>query len=257
MPAKIYGPEDAQKILDRTDRMGVHHSFTEHIARPLMKAVWRRSGKHPNMWIHQDHLDKIPEEPFVAGLNHSHNDDSVAVKILFKGREVMVPAALYLFENTYQARLYKAMGAIPLIRPGVDGDNGQNNWPERKKDLANHLSDGGIAFVYHEGTRDPALRKASPGAADLAISADVPLLPIALAGTHIEGSSIAVSVGEPITYSEAYDSKRDPHRAATVGMTRELQQQMPGLFVEAYELLAQKTGVDVSAIMPPIEYEWS
>ncbi len=255
MPTKFYSPEEAAAIKDRAMAMGTHHNFTEYVARPLAQTFWRVSGTHPDIIIPDADKERIPEEAFVAPVNHSHNHDSVAVKVLFKGREVMVPAALYLFENVAVARLYRTMGAVPLIRPDVDAPRSEANWEEVRDDhMVPHLQNGGIAFVYDEGTRDPSLHKGKGGAADLAVTASVPMLPIGLAGSHIEGSPIAFSVGELIEWDPNYDDARNPHRTAVVDMTRKRNEQMPELFTQAYQLVADATGEKLRDILPPITY---
>lgn len=106
--------------------------------------------------------------------------------------------------------------------------------------LLEALSDGRPIGLFVEGTRsrDGRLKAVKPGAAWLAITAGVQLLPVGIAGTHrlFPGSSrwphatrITIRIGEPFTLADRSSGRldRDALAAGTARITEEIAALLP------------------------------
>jgi 1-acyl-sn-glycerol-3-phosphate acyltransferase len=148
-------------------------------------------------------LDRLPTENAVYICNHQSNFDPVFIYARL-GKHLRFIAKAELFRIPVFGAALRATGMIPVDRSGS----------ERDKAAISHAVEGvqrraSICF-FAEGTRDPTgqLRSFKKGAAVLALQAQVPLVPLAVAGTkdvmHKDsllvqgGRPVVLEVGEPI-----------------------------------------------------------
>jgi 1-acyl-sn-glycerol-3-phosphate acyltransferase len=155
-------------------------------------------------------LEHIPEGGFVLAANHTSNFDPWPLGIPFlPKRQLRFMAKAELF-NPILAPILRAGGAFKVRRG--EGD------VEAMRTAGELAQAGEIVVMFPEGTRrKKGLRKkheARPhtGAARIALSAGVPLVPAAIAGTDRLSrlGPLSVAYGEPIDVSdlEGMETKR-------------------------------------------------
>lgn len=143
-------------------------AVTPSLIRGLGRIAWR---------LRVEVEGDLPDPPFVvAGNHHSFLDPFLVGGVL--ARKLRFLALDELFGNySLVDRVLDVYDVIPVKRGAVPLG------PIRT--ALGHLSDGGVVGLFPEGTRhwdfDPG--RVRPGAAWLAIRAQVPLVPVALVGT--------------------------------------------------------------------------
>ena len=163
-------------------------------------------------------LEHIPEGGFVLAANHTSNFDPWPLGIPFlPRRQLRFMAKAELF-NPILTPILKAGGAFKVRRG--EGDL------EAMRTAAQLASEGEIVVMFPEGTRQKkGLRKkfeARPhtGAARIALSAGVPLVPAAIGGTDRLSrlGPLRVAYGEPVDLSDLQEL--ETKRAATIATER-------------------------------------
>ena len=147
-------------------------------------------------------LDHLPEGGFVLAANHTSNFDPWPLGIpLLPHRQLRFMAKSELF-NPVLTPILRAGGAFKVRRGEGDMD--------AMRTAAELAREGEIVVMFPEGTRQSkGLRKkheARPhtGAARIALTAGVPLVPAAITGTDRLSrlGPLGVSYGEPIDLSD-------------------------------------------------------
>lgn len=163
-------------------------------------------------------LENVPEGGFVLAANHTSNFDPWPLGIPFlPKRQLRFMAKAELF-NPILAPILRAGGAFKVRRG--EGD------VEAMRTAATLAREGEIVVMFPEGTRQKkGLRKkreARPhtGAARIALTAGVPLVPAAIGGTDRLSrlGPLSVAYGEPIDVSDL--EGMETKRAATVATER-------------------------------------
>jgi 1-acyl-sn-glycerol-3-phosphate acyltransferase len=168
---------------------------------PVVKGLYRLRARG---------LEHIPEGGFVLAANHTSNFDPWPLGIPFlPKRQLRFMAKAELF-NPILAPILRAGGAFKVRRG--EGD------VEAMRTAGELAQAGEIVVMFPEGTRrKKGLRKkheARPhtGAARIALSAGVPLVPAAIGGTDRLSrlGPLSVAYGEPIAVSdlEGMETKR-------------------------------------------------
>ena len=125
---------------------------------------------------------RAPYEAMVVVANHSSHADTPALVAAFPSpyKPVVVAADDYWFRSPMRRRFLElAIGAVPVSRSG----GGYEALADGAQQV---LGTGSSLLVFPEGTRsvDGSLGEFRSGAARIAKEYDVPLLPVALVGTH-------------------------------------------------------------------------
>jgi 1-acyl-sn-glycerol-3-phosphate acyltransferase len=176
---------------------------------PVVKGLYRLRARG---------LEHIPEGGFVLAANHTSNFDPWPLGIPFlPGRQLRFMAKAELF-NPILAPILRAGGAFKVRRG--EGD------VEAMRTAAELAREGEIVVMFPEGTRQKkGLRKkhaARPhtGAARIALTAGVPLVPAAIGGTDRLSrlGPLRVAYGEPIDVSDL--EGMETKRAATIATDR-------------------------------------
>ncbi len=142
------------------------------------------------------------EQPYIFAANHQSQFDIFALQGYFK--------------TDFRWLAKKELFRIPLFGPAmrkaghisIDRSHGRKALLSLKK-AAKRISDGTSVIIFPEGTRsrDGRLRPFKPGGMYLAIKAGVPLVPVAIMGTHeilakgkcmVRPGRIVILVGKPI-----------------------------------------------------------
>ena len=176
---------------------------------PVVKGLYRLRARG---------LEHIPEGGFVLAANHTSNFDPWPLGIPFlPKRQLRFMAKAELFNPVFSPIL-RAGGAFKVRRG--EGDL------EAMRTAAELARAGEIVVMFPEGTRQrKGLRKqreARPhtGAARIALTAGVPLVPAAIAGTDrlTRLGPLRVAFGEPLDLSDL--EGMDTKRAATIATER-------------------------------------
>ena len=176
---------------------------------PVVKGLYRLRARG---------LEHVPEGGFVLAANHTSNFDPWPLGIPFlPKRQLRFMAKAELF-NPILAPILRAGGAFKVRRG--EGD------VEAMRTAAELAREGEIVVMFPEGTRQKkGLRKkreARPhtGAARIALTAGVPLVPAAIGGTDRLSrlGPLSVAYGEPIDVSDL--EGMETKRAASIATER-------------------------------------
>ena len=141
--------------------------------------------------------EHIPEHgPVVIASNHVSNWDPLLLGIGCP-REMFFLAKRELFANKAFARLIRFYNAVPLDREGLDR--------KALRTARRLLVEGGALLMFPEGTRSRTgeFGEARSGVAFIAASAEAPIVPAYIAGSHIAGGSFRKRGSVTISFAEA------------------------------------------------------
>ena len=137
--------------------------------------------------------------PMLVCSNHIHLADPPLLGLNLPRYPIYFLAKKELFANKFVGTIFRNCGTIPVNRNGVSGAGVKLSQSVFKK--------GGAIIIFPEGKRNPeaTLCAAMPGAAYLAASFGVPILPVAITGTeNIKGKwwffkprTVKINIGKP------------------------------------------------------------
>jgi 1-acyl-sn-glycerol-3-phosphate acyltransferase len=137
----------------------------------------------------------------ILAANHEENYDPFIMQLAIS-RPIFFMAKAELHKNAWVDSLLRRLGSFPVQR------NGGDEWAMQHavKILANHQALG----IFPEGTRNRGrgLRVAKTGAARLALTAQCPIVPMALIGSHqlfkrlTRRTQVTVILGVPVIPSK-------------------------------------------------------
>lgn len=161
------------------------------------------------------------DRPVILASNHLSFIDSIAIPLVAPRRVAYLAKAEYFtgrgFGGWLTRTLFTALGAHPVERE-------THRAAQAALDTALGILRGGTAFgLYPEGTRsrDGRLGRGKTGVAWLALTADCPVVPVAVHGTDRvqpvgarwpRPHRIAITFGEPLTFPE-HRGQADRNRA--------------------------------------------
>jgi 1-acyl-sn-glycerol-3-phosphate acyltransferase len=180
-----------------------------------------------------DGLENVPAEgPVLLVSNHVNlMDPTVPIGVL--KRRVSFMAKEEIFDWPIMGPLFKGLDLIPVARGKIASRHAIQKALE-------HLKRGWIVAVYPEGTRSrrPGMGPAHDGAAFLALRTGVPILPVAITGTHMvlqEGKSFP---------------RRNPV-SLRFGPTFQVEQRRGRLNHQDLEELTERIMRRIAALLPP------
>jgi 1-acyl-sn-glycerol-3-phosphate acyltransferase len=129
--------------------------------------------------------------------NHIHAMDSVVAVVQIK-RMLYAMAKEELFKGKFKNYFFRELGCFPVKRGKGD--------LEAVKSAENYLKNGQLLAIYPEGTRNGMKKGIKPkrGAALLATTAEVPIIPLGMKGSFKPFSKVYINFGKPIYYKEYY-----------------------------------------------------
>ena len=157
-------------------------------------------------------LHNIPRRgPVILASNHLSFIDSIAIPLMAPRKVAYLAKAEYFTSpgigGWFSKMLFTAVGALPVERE-------TSRAAQAALDTAlSVLKDGGAFGIYPEGTRsrDGRLARGKTGVAWLALTADCPVVPVAVAGTdkvQPVGATwprphrVSVTFGAPLTFPD-------------------------------------------------------
>jgi len=181
----------------------VFYVIAHFVIRPIFWALFR-----PRV-TGREHVPSTG--PVILASNHLSFIDSIAIPIVAPRRVTYLAKAEYFtapgIGGWLSKALFSALGALPVER-------GTQRAAQAALDPALGVLDEGGAFgIYPEGTRsrDGRLARGKTGVAWLALTADCPVVPVAVAGTdRVQPigarwprlARISVTFGEPLAFPE-------------------------------------------------------
>jgi 1-acyl-sn-glycerol-3-phosphate acyltransferase len=173
------------------------------VIRPLLRLLFRP---------HVRGRENVPlTGPVILASNHLSFIDSIAIPSMAPRKVAYLAKAEYFtgtgISGWFSRTLFSALGAQPVERE-------THRAAQAALDTALAvLKDGGAFGIYPEGTRsrDGRLARGKTGVAWLALTADCPVVPVAVAGTDKvqpigarwpRPHRISVTYGEPLTFPE-------------------------------------------------------
>lgn len=178
------------------------YEVLHRVVPPLLKAVWRPDVQG---------LENVPRTGgVILASNHLSFVDSVVIPSVAPRRVVFLAKSEYFtgtgLVGTLQRAWFEGLGMLP-----VDRDDTRSAL--ESLEVALDVLRRGEAFgIYPEGTRsrDGRLYRGRTGAAHLALTAGVPVVPVGLRGTErIQpiGASVPRIVKVHVTFGEAIDPR--------------------------------------------------
>jgi 1-acyl-sn-glycerol-3-phosphate acyltransferase len=174
---------------------------------------------------------------YVLAPSHRSMMDVTLVAVVTQ-RKIRFMGKAEVFRIPVLGWLFRTLGGLEVARDGTDR--------KALRDAMVMLQAGDPLVVFPEGTRQngPKIQPLQPGAAYLALRANVPIVPVGIAGTEeIARSSgrrlprfgrVAIVVGEPLL-PPARTTSAVP-RAEVDALTTRLAEELQQVFDEALEL---------------------
>ncbi len=208
---------------------------------------------NPYLHVQLEGIEHVPDRvPAILACNHLSFVDSIVLPM-------NVPRPVYFlgkadYWDSWRTRwFFKGTGVVPVHRGG--GGQGEDSL----KTGVEILGRGDLLGIYPEGTRSPdgRLYRGKTGPVRMALEADVPIIPCAVAGTEQAmptGSylprrePVTVRYGRPLDLSRFRDRRTDPFvlRSATDELMYEIMLLSGQEYVDEYASKVKSGDVDVS-----------
>jgi 1-acyl-sn-glycerol-3-phosphate acyltransferase len=160
-------------------------------------------------------LENVPTEGgAIIAPNHQSFLDDFLLPLVIRKRKIVMMAKADYFDKWYSAWFFKAAGCIPVRREGGSAS------AEALRGGIEALREGRLVGIFPEGTRSPdgRLYRGKTGAARMALEAQVPIIPVALAGTYEawpydrklpKMGSVTITFGKPLHFDRHFDTPAD------------------------------------------------
>lgn len=143
--------------------------------------------------------------PAIIVSNHTSIFDYAVFLFVFYGRTLRYQMAEVLFKKAVLGTYLKCMGGIY-----VDRDSNDYGFLDKSQEI---LERGGVVGIFPEGRIPEGFESKplefKPGAVRLALSANVPIIPVYTNGSYFSKKRARVMIGTPVFASELYDEKED------------------------------------------------
>ena len=170
-------------------------------------------------------LENIPESgPAILCPNHVHVLDSISIVIYIK-RMIWPMAKEDLFNTKFKNWLMRSVGCYPVSR----GKGDMRAIDDSKK----YLEQGDMLMIFPEGTRHGMEKgiKLKKGAALIALSENVPIIPIGIDGSYKPFTKVKIRIGKPIPM-DGYSTGKDLNPRDIVTLTDKLNEEILRLKAE-------------------------
>lgn len=216
--------------LNRQGHLRWYFRLFRAVGRPLARTILRA--------LYRISIIGLENIPLVGAYLVAPNHISLAeppLIVSFWPRPLEVVGAVEVLDRPVQGQIMRLYGAIPVIRGAVDRT--------MLAELMRRLKAGLPALMFPEGGRShtPGLRQGQQGVAYVALKADVPVVPVALTGTHrgpeewvrFKRPRVEIAIGDALRLQSAPSS--GPARKAFLQIqTERIMQAIAKLLPEGY-----------------------
>ncbi len=207
----------------------------------------------PTTILGQEHLDV--SGPYVIAPTHISHLDPMIVSLLIKD-EVRWMARTEFYQLRLIAWLLNAVGAFPVHRQGYPRPSLRRGLELLAQgERVGVFPEAGVARRQYSAMRGGPIKK---GACFLGMHGQVPILPVALVGTHamnrpmtwrpFRHATVYLAVGEPIMPEPLHDTLRGRRQQRA-----KLGQRLNDAYPKMYQQLLQLDGVDDNHDLSPGE----
>ena len=161
-------------------------------------------------------LENIPKEGgAILCSNHVHFLDSISIVIFIK-RMIYPMAKEELFNTKFKNWFFRQVGCFPVKRGKGD--------TEAIEVAKGYLRQGDMLLIFPEGTRNLLVKggKIKKGASVIALSENVPIVPIGVKGTYKPFTKVRINIGKPMTM-EGYKTGAEMDPREIIDLTNKLQ----------------------------------
>ena len=161
------------------------------------------------------HSENVPLGPLILAPNHASNMDHFFAAAFIR-RRIQFMAKSQLFSTGPMTWIYNHGGVFPVRR----GDQDEESFVS----AFSVLERGGAVVLYCEGTRSRTgelAATAKPGIGRLALESGVPVVPVAILGSHqvrnwkrLQFPRVTVQYGTPFRFEVVPDTTRDQQQEA-------------------------------------------
>lgn len=210
-------------------------------------------------------LDNVPTEgPAVLASNHLSFSDSIFMPLMVPRPVVFLAKSDYFTGKGIKGRLtalfFKVTNQLPMDR---SGGAASANSLDTGVDV---LRDGGLLGIYPEGTRSPdgRLYRGKVGVAKLVLTANVPVIPVAMIGTDKVQPigrripnirRLGVIFGEPMDFSryQGMEDDRFVQRSVTDEIMYELMRLSGQEYVDSYASTVKEKAASAKTAKAAVE----
>ncbi len=167
-------------------------------------------------------LENIPkEQPAIICPNHVHMLDSISVVIFIK-RMIRPMAKEELFNTKFKNWVMREVGCYPVSRGKSD--------MKAIEDSKKYLEQGDLLMIFPEGKRNGMEKgiKLKKGAALIALTENVPIIPVGIEGNYKPFTKVKIRIGKPITMDE-YSTGKEINPREVVMLTDRLKDEIMAL----------------------------
>jgi len=173
---------------------------------PLLRLLYRPKTKG---------LENIPKEgPAILAANHQSFLDDLLLPLMVPGRKVVFLAKAEYFDKWYLRWFFKGANVIPVRRQSRSAAEAA------LQTGVEALREGKLIGIFPEGTRSPdgRLYRGKTGVARMALEAQVPIIPVAIAGTFEalpynkkwpRRGRVEIRFGKPLDFKRHYGTPTD------------------------------------------------
>ena len=167
-------------------------------------------------------MENIPKEgAAIICPNHVHVLDSISFVPRIR-RRVYIMAKEELFKGWFKNYIFREVDCFPVKRGKGD--------MEAIDTASEYLKEGKLLLMFPEGTRNLLARggKIKKGASRLALTENVPIIPVGIQGNYKPFSKVKITIGKPISM-EKYTTGTEVTHEEINDLTEKLQEEILSL----------------------------
>lgn len=179
------------------------NAFTKVTGWPVQKICFRTKIYYEDKSVQSRRI----KGPAIIVSNHTSVFDYAVILFVFFSRTLRYQMAEVLFKNKLLAMFLRMMGGIFIDRNAHD-----YRFIEKSRRI---LEKGGVVGIFPEGRlpvkdRDETIPlRFLPGAAELALEMQVPIIPVYISGSYFCRDRARVIIGAPVDIADLADEKED------------------------------------------------
>jgi 1-acyl-sn-glycerol-3-phosphate acyltransferase len=215
----------------RSGPAGWTYDLTRSLVVPYMLVLFRARGLG---------TENVPNGPVILAPNHGSFMDHFFAGAYIR-RRVRFMAKSQLFKGAIPIYIFSHGGVFPVRRGHHDEESFQTAFKL--------LRDGELVVMYPEGGRSRTgemAEHAKPGIGRLALQSGVPVVPVAILGSHrvrnwkrLQFPTVTIQYGEPFKFDVVEDPTREQQQAVADYVLDRIRELYTGLAKNGYRATAR------------------